>query len=207
MAKTGRDNGDVAFVQADDPLNKSVGNEHVEEIPVVVGRGLSFDDAREKIGKLVSIAIQRVDTELENFKFTGDYSWFRWAKDNRLYHWYEFQEHYQHNAEYEWHAAERIVNADQAFRIPSFLQPQDLGSQRSAAGDPGIEDIWATQSQIPAGFGLASFLPSIDPHIDPLVAQSQDCTTKINNRRFGNGPMPSSIRSCWNVLLQLGFVL
>lgn len=70
--------------------------------------------------KMVSEAIQR-NEKLFALKFKGDLSWFRWAKDRKVYHYVEFQKYYGVTAYYAWLNADPVVKFDQSIYIPQFF--------------------------------------------------------------------------------------
>ena len=57
------------------------------------------------------------------YEYSGQGSHFRWGKDNQIYHWQEFQQHYKHEADAEWSFAAKVMNSDGSFHLPaSFIE-------------------------------------------------------------------------------------
>ena len=79
-----------------------------------------FMGSREKMEDIASAAIRRNFPNLDTFEGVNLYS-FRWAKNNKLYHYTEFEEFYKFNVRSAWHAAEPLLKHDESFHIPSFL--------------------------------------------------------------------------------------
>ena len=69
---------------------------------------------------MVSAAIRRTFPNLDTFGGRELHS-FRWAKNNELYHYKEFEEFYQFNFKSAWYDAEPLPKHDHSFHIPSFL--------------------------------------------------------------------------------------
>ena len=77
-----------------------------------------FIAARTQMASMVSAAIER---NFGEWPFDGEFTSFRWANNNELYHYNEFVEFYKYNASSAWHYAEPLMESDCSFRIPSFL--------------------------------------------------------------------------------------
>ena len=80
--------------------------------------------ARRLCENALGEAIARYNSQHNFHTYGGEAHDFRRAKDGRIYHWMEFDDHYKNIAGSEWRMAEKIVNDDGSFIVPLRLLEQ-----------------------------------------------------------------------------------
>ena len=80
--------------------------------------------ARQLLEDRLEQALDRVypETDGEFDGFLHEHGrYFRWARDNQIYHWFEFVNHYGDRATEEWDASPKVMADDQHWVVPFFL--------------------------------------------------------------------------------------